>query len=110
MKLGCSSLSWQTQDGKHILGRTCDMFALLEQVFLGIHVIPSLHAPHSAGLGNQLANAPLARKVTRLLAFLLLLALDIGQDAKSSEDTTEKQTARKRVVEHCYLLSSFMLR
>ena len=28
MKLGCSSLSWQTQDGKHILGRTCDMFAL----------------------------------------------------------------------------------
>ena len=28
MKLGCSSLSWQTQDGKHILGRTCDMFLL----------------------------------------------------------------------------------
>ena len=28
MKVGCSSLSWQTQDGKHILGRTCDMFLL----------------------------------------------------------------------------------
>ena len=28
MKLGCSSLSWQTKDGKHILGRTCDMFLL----------------------------------------------------------------------------------
>lgn len=28
MKLGCSSLSWQTQDGKHILGRTCDMYLL----------------------------------------------------------------------------------
>ena len=28
MKLGCSSLSWRTKDGKHILGRTCDMFLL----------------------------------------------------------------------------------
>ena len=28
MKLGCSSLSWQTKDNKHMLGRTCDMFLL----------------------------------------------------------------------------------
>lgn len=25
MNLGCSSFSWQTNDGKHLLGRTCDM-------------------------------------------------------------------------------------
>ena len=28
MKIGCSSFSWQTQDSKHLLARTCDMFLL----------------------------------------------------------------------------------
>lgn len=47
MKFGCSSFSWETKDGRHLLGRTYDQFGNLRTN----RVIAAAHAtPCSAGL------------------------------------------------------------